>query len=593
MKLESLSLKNWRSHKATTLTFDRVNVLRGPNASGKSSIAMAIEYLVTGRCEVTTENGGNGEQLVSSGTKQTSVEGVFAGGLNVTRTRSVAGGNLILNAPQGVNLVGREATKWMADHGWAPDLLSVILRSARFLELTPGDQQRILASVVEPQVIEIPEQMKHLASVVGCGIAHRLSSVKEAELFRKVFYDRRTELSQAISAIGKPVAPNPEEEIPDLAETQNKLGTLEREWQRLDDDNHAKLEAYRTAMDVREELQTEYEEALNSQGDDKQFAAWNALIQKRNEYQSVAVKRERLFVDLTRAEIALKEAQNKQGVCQTCGQVVSEKAREYGIQQAGLEVGRLNTEVAALPQPPDKAALKEAEIDREKAMRAVATVTRCKLALETPAPVEPDLSVTTERMRLLIERIERGRAVVERIVQVNRETARYNQAEDQLTDLRAKHEACGKLVEYFGPSGVQAEIVGERMGVLGEKLKTKMALWGFDVTINLDPYSIGVATQAQVPLNPSQLSTSERFRFSVALQVTLAELTGIGLVVIDAADILNAQGRRILSQLVSTSELQQAFILSTADEQGNVPDDLNGVKFFWLDARTQTKGATA
>lgn len=585
MRLESLTLKNWRSHKSTKLEFDRVNVLRGPNASGKSSIAMAIEYLLTGRCEVTTENGGNGEQLVSVGQKQASIEGNFSGGLSLTRSRSVAGGNLILNTGNGINLAGREATKWMTDHGWAPDLLSVVLRSARFLELSPGDQQRILASVVEPQVIDIPKEMLDLAAVVGCGVAHRLSSVKEAETFRSVFYSRRTELSQAIAAIGKIEAPLIED-VPSLSETQDKLAAIEREWRALDDGAAAKLESFRQAVERHEDAVELRVDLLLAQPSDEESKAWDAIIQRRNDCESTASRRTRLIEGIDWATKELEQAKAASAVCGTCKQAIPEKVRDYAIQQTGAKLGSLRTELAALPVPPDAEALSTAERCRAKAMRTISALADVEKILSEPEPVEPALEETQKQLVTLQNRIAKGRAIVERIVEYRAKLKAYDAAEEQRSQLQTKHHACTKLVEYFGPGGVQAQIVGERMGAMVETLRAKMVYWGFEVGVSMDPYGIQING-----LVPAQLSMSERFRFSVALQVTLAQLTGIKLVVIDAADVLTLDLRRILAQLVMDSTLDQAFILSTADSKGNTQDGPL-VKFFWLD-NPKHKGVAA
>ena len=45
MFIEKLELKNFRSHQRTNFQFERVNVIRGHHAVGKSSIALAIEFL--------------------------------------------------------------------------------------------------------------------------------------------------------------------------------------------------------------------------------------------------------------------------------------------------------------------------------------------------------------------------------------------------------------------------------------------------------------------------------------------------------------------------------------------------------------------
>jgi DNA repair exonuclease SbcCD ATPase subunit len=53
MKIDKLQIRNFRSHQQTVLPLARLNVIRGLNGYGKSSIQMAIEEAFTGRCVVT------------------------------------------------------------------------------------------------------------------------------------------------------------------------------------------------------------------------------------------------------------------------------------------------------------------------------------------------------------------------------------------------------------------------------------------------------------------------------------------------------------------------------------------------------------
>ncbi len=66
MRIQTLTLKNFRSHEEMVLDLDRFNFVRGPNGCGKSSIQMAVEYLFTGRCELTDAAGRGAEALIRS-----------------------------------------------------------------------------------------------------------------------------------------------------------------------------------------------------------------------------------------------------------------------------------------------------------------------------------------------------------------------------------------------------------------------------------------------------------------------------------------------------------------------------------------------
>jgi len=66
MRIRKLTLKNFRSHQETVLELDRFNFIRGPNGCGKSSTQMGLEYLFTGRCQLTDGAGRGAEVLIRS-----------------------------------------------------------------------------------------------------------------------------------------------------------------------------------------------------------------------------------------------------------------------------------------------------------------------------------------------------------------------------------------------------------------------------------------------------------------------------------------------------------------------------------------------
>src|SRR6266481_9602154 len=88
MRITTLTLRNFRSHKETVLDLDRFNFIRGPNGSGKSSIQMALEYLFTGRCQMTDAAGRGAESLIRSGEKEFEVSATLASGETISRRRT-------------------------------------------------------------------------------------------------------------------------------------------------------------------------------------------------------------------------------------------------------------------------------------------------------------------------------------------------------------------------------------------------------------------------------------------------------------------------------------------------------------------------
>src|SRR6266849_2255809 len=88
MRILTLTLKNFRSHEDTILDLDRLNFVRGPNGSGKSSIQMGLEYLFTGRCQITDAAGRGAEALIRAGAKELEVSATLEGGETICRRRT-------------------------------------------------------------------------------------------------------------------------------------------------------------------------------------------------------------------------------------------------------------------------------------------------------------------------------------------------------------------------------------------------------------------------------------------------------------------------------------------------------------------------
>ncbi len=88
MRITTLTLKDFRSHVVTVLELDKYNFVRGPNGCGKSSIQLALEYLFTGRCQMTDAAGRGAEALIRAGAKGLEVSATLENGETICRRRT-------------------------------------------------------------------------------------------------------------------------------------------------------------------------------------------------------------------------------------------------------------------------------------------------------------------------------------------------------------------------------------------------------------------------------------------------------------------------------------------------------------------------
>lgn len=141
----------------------------------------------------------------------------------------------------------------------------------------------------------------------------------------------------------------------------------------------------------------------------------------------------------------------------------------------------------------------------------------------------------------------------------------------------------GKILEFFGPDGAVLRQANACMKAFQDTLNRRLSDFGYTASLVSEPFEIRVTREGSdifaLPLR--LLSASERFRFGIAFQIALAEITGVRLVVIDGADVLDNARRRLLTALLMRSEIDQAIVLATGE--GPAPAELpRGVKFFSL-----------
>lgn len=142
-----------------------------------------------------------------------------------------------------------------------------------------------------------------------------------------------------------------------------------------------------------------------------------------------------------------------------------------------------------------------------------------------------------------------------------------------------------KLADALSPQGLPARIMSEALDPVNNALIriTDLAGWRH-VSIGAD-MSIRAGGR-----NYALLSKGEQFRADVALTVAVSGLAGLGFVIIDGADILDAQGREdLLYALADEPGIQQAIIgMTLKAKPSGLPD---GCEIMWIDAGYVAKEA--
>jgi DNA repair exonuclease SbcCD ATPase subunit len=581
MRIRTLVLKNFRSHQETVLELDRFNFIRGPNGCGKSSIQMALEYLLTGRCQLTDAAGRGAEALIRAGEKKLEVSVTLENGDTICRRRTARSQIVEVN---GKRVPVDAAEAFLAKRFGSADVLSAVLNADRFVEMSEAEQQRLLAQLVEAGKVDIPAAICDALRAIN-EKPPRLASVGDVEAAHKRFYDLRTEAHRALKAMGHMEKPDVPSDLPSLQEVRKKLEELRQQKEGLVAQKAMTDAAWENAQARLKQLQAEIEEVSLE------------ILSPSQEQESLQLESQQSRAEKLRQELADLIAQQKavetslaaigelKGSCPTCGQTISEEMKAKQMEALRERRADLEGLIQGTKEELSEYAEMEAARSRLEGHRR-AFARRAKLIEEQSklqGVQKPNAGDLESRMTILAERISKGERVLEKVLQIENAKDRWEASVREKFGLEKKIGLLDRLTEFFGPNGAMMGQAQDRMGAFTEDLNRHLAVFGYTCNLALDPFEIRVSgskdNHFSLPLK--HLSESEQFRFGVAFQISLAMVTGLRFVVIDRADLLDKEKRKMLTSLLLNSKLDQAIVLATSED---APPSIvpQGVKFLSL-----------
>jgi DNA repair exonuclease SbcCD ATPase subunit len=553
MRIQKLVLKNFRSHKDTALELERYNFIRGPNASGKSSIQIALQYLLTGRCATTDAAGRGAENLIHSGEKELEVSVTLVGGRTICRRRT--------GKSQNIEIDGRKAPIDVAEAllsqsiGTA-DLLSAVLNVDRFVKMSAADQQRLLAQLV-PANAELPPEIRDALDALN-ERGPELRDVAAIEAAHKRYRDLAIDVARALDALGQVAEPASTPELPAASEVERKIQELRREKELLlARRNNEAARCWQTAQPA----SMVHQEPLALDQD--------RHVQIRSEFAQLSMKQKSIEIAFT----ALEEATDS---CPTCGQAVAAEVKAQLLATLGERRGEIEVLIQGAREELSDC---EASFQLDDANSKAGTEERPTLPLAAGFAADG----LEGRLTVLTERISKAERVLEKVRQNQSARETWEAHVRERARLESRHLLFEKLSSSFGPNGLAVQTARDEIRLLSERVNQHLAAFGYVCRVSFEPYEIRVSSpkNAAHELSLRQLSESEQFRFGIALQVAVAMATGVGFVVIDRADALDTENRRMLTGLLMISGLDQAIILATGDDAppATLPE---GVKFLDL-----------
>jgi DNA repair exonuclease SbcCD ATPase subunit len=233
MRINSIKLRDFRCHHSFSTTLDDLNFFVGANASGKTSIAQAVEFALTGKCSVTDAAGRNAEDLILIGAKEFEIvldvtKDDVSG--KVARSKSARAHELTLNDRA---LPLPEAQRRIYEVlGVTGDVLSACLNSGRFLAMDEKAQKTLLAQVLASDSAKAPQSIvddvKHTTGEWGLGTPDGvIDSIDNIDMYHKFFYEKRTETNRDLKSLGS--MEEPSEPVAGYADQKSALDDLRRQ----------------------------------------------------------------------------------------------------------------------------------------------------------------------------------------------------------------------------------------------------------------------------------------------------------------------------------------------------------------------------
>lgn len=588
MHIKKLKLNRFRSHIDTTFEFARINVIRGRNGAGKSSVQMALELLLTGRCELTDARGSGGQDLISCASRELAIEAwalIDAPGsdFQMVYRRSHAGSMFTV----GNVAAGKTAAEWVTRNIAPQGVLSSVLNAHRFLELKPAEQKALLAAALENEPVAVSRDIVAKARSIACfpltDPEPKVQNVAQLEQVYKYLFDARTQANRELTAIGELKGPERPEDMPALHDVRLKIAGLENQRTALLLERTRLVSQATPAIVRRKAAETQRETFRAMLLSEDELAKARATADAKEKAELLDAELVRLASEINAKHAAHQKLNDAPTECPMCGAKRSKN-------ETAIASDKLQKEITALEKQLEKSRKARTGMgDWSGAARAVhqheiavAQVAEADKVLTESAPPPPDTAELDKQIAELTERIARGRSVEEQVVQFEAKQEQFEQLTAKAKSLKERSTVLDELVDYFGPkSPLRAALVGKRLDSFCDRMNAGLARFGFNCEFSLEPYEISVGQHPGVsPLALHQLSESEAYRFGIAFQLALAEATGVDLVVIDRADMLTQDARRQLTEELMSSGLQ-AFLLATT-EDFSVPALPPDVRFFDL-----------
>lgn len=641
-------MENFRNHRKTEITLDRINFFVGHNNAGKTSILAAIDWGLTGRCMWTDKAGRGAAELVRQGEKRVTVA-LEVEGLGAA-VRSLPPHSLQVGRASGVN-EGQAAIHNFL--GVDEDRLRVAINATAFLSMSPAEQRAFLFSAygLTWTADQVAEELARWLSNKG----HKEEDARRLAEKAKDYYPADItggpEIFEAMEKRAK-------EERKELKKDRQRAEAALADIQNSLTAAHAFSEELAKAREKKAALLARRDELLQACGASREARARrqvlaeriaqaeNRLAETRAKAQALATEvaalggpesdqdrhwqelEQKLQEQLEAANGAAAAVRSRMETIDRAGRALAGKERRCPLAPDVLQCGLteeqlqavlkvLRQEYKALARELDKhqavareTAEKLADIRQKlaesqaRAKRALALEAGLKAQRQMITRLEEDLAGWKDELAGLREPDQTLLEELDLVEAMLREAEDILAREKELEALAGRKAALERdmetlarevadievLVKALGPDGLRKDLLASILeGFVGRANDRLGRLTGGAYQIDLAPDMTILCRADGGPLLPLKLlSKSEQLRVGIAVSEALSAAAGLRFLAIDEADMLDQENRDLLAgMLLDTAEdFDQVLVFTTVGDVRPENPGIPGVKMFWVEEGT-------
>ncbi|CAB4137848.1 AAA domain containing protein [uncultured Caudovirales phage] len=571
MRITGISLSNWIRHAHWEGGVTPLTVIAGPNEAGKSSIADAVAFVLTGSVGRVREKGRRAE----------------LGHMGRAGFATLTAGDATLTRDTGEGKTTASGT-WPIDPAAPRALLPYVLRPRSFADDTPDDRRRVLMAAMRVPMTaaalkERLIQRKHSAELVQA-----LADDQDIDQWR----DRAAQLASEARGAWQAVA-------------GGKYGSKKAEgWaaptpEVCTDDELAAAEAAIEPADAA------WRAALERVGAARQRAADHTENARRRAVAASAPElrqlQPRLSQAVTAAEAALATAQQQQNdvlarspaAAQDCPHCKKPVVITPGnkLQPYAMPTNPANTaEVAAARRAVEAADTALAQA-REDLAGCTAKLAAAESVTAPEADADSSASETLEEAEVAASETDAAlHAARQRLAALKSARKTMEDAKKATAAAKEHHErakAWTAIGEALAPDGIPGELLAETLAPFNDKLRhyasqarMKQVMVDDDMTIRVGTYHYDLASE------------SARWRADAMIAAAIAEFSGLRFLVLDGFDVVQLADRgpalQWLYRMTKEGALDTILVCGTFADRPSAPAD---VTVHWLGASQERKAA--